>query len=284
MKTKSILFYLLALCNYSLLLAQKDGLYYNKEYYQCENKWVALPQKEGDDKYLYGVVYLDGSAGYTFDYQGDFTVVNNKFVRDNKPRESSMKYRIETRWAKLAILPDEKIKEMGLPTEPDWLKIYREGENDTDRLYRKGYLLNEIGGCQEAIPVLLQAYAKEPEYKGVLFELAFAYNATEQFEKAIEILKKGIAKEPKNYMFYRELGYAYVQSGNVSEAEKIYTKGIALSTDKSQNAEMAFNMAGHYYRVKDKTNFAKWAAIVKKNSTEDTHFLENLTIMENELK
>lgn len=266
------------------VFSQKDGLYYNKEYYQCENKWVALPQKEGENKYLYGVVYLDGTAGYTFDYQGDFTVVNNKFVRDPKPRENSLKYRIEKSWPQLAILPDEKIKEMGLPAEPDWLKIYREGEDNTDRLYRKGFILNEIEASTEAIPVLLKAYTKDPNHDGVAFELAFAYNATEQYSKAIDLLTKAIANNPKNYMFYRELGYAYLHLNNITEAEKTYTKGVAMSTDNNQSAEMAFNMAGHYYRVKDKANFAKWATIVRKNTKEDSRFLPYISKMESELK
>lgn len=282
---KQYLLLLALLCGAVLTAtAQKDGLYYNKPYYQCENKWVALPQKEGEQNYLYGFLYLDGTAGYTFDYQGNFTVANGKFIKDDKPREASMKYRIEKGWPELAILPDEKVKEMGLPSEPDWLYIYREKENDVDRLHRKGFILNDIEASAEAIPVLLKAYAKEPHYEGVEFELAFAYNATEQYSKAIEVLKKAIAYNSKNYMFYRELGYSYVHSGNVAEAEKTYSKGIAMSTDNAQSAEMAFNMAGHYYRTKDKANFAKWHNVVKKYATADSPFLTYLAQMETELK
>ena len=169
--------------------AQKNGLNFDKKFYECENKWVALPQKEGEKEYMYGMVYLDGQAGYTFDYQGTFTVTNSKFVKDNKPREASMKYRIEKNWTLLAVLSDQRVKEMGLPAEPDWLHIYRDGEDTTARLHHKGFILNDIGATAEAISVLLKAYTKESHYEGVEFELAFAYNAAEQYDKAIEVLK-----------------------------------------------------------------------------------------------
>lgn len=264
--------------------AQKDGLNFDKKFYECENKWVALPQKEGQQEYMYGVVYLDEQAGYTFDYQGTFMVTNGKFVKDNKPREASMKYRIEKNWTLLALLPEQRIKEMGLPTEPEWLHIYREGEDTTARLVRKGFILNALEASPEAIPVLLKAYAKDPHHKGLEFELGYAYNATEQYSKAIEVLKKAIEHDPKNYMLYKEIGYAYLYSGNVSEAEKSYNKGISVSEDKSLSEEMAFNMAGHYYQTKDKANFAKWQAIVKKNAAKDSRFLNYLAQMETELK
>lgn len=279
-----LLFIATFLFSFHTAYSQKDGLYFDKKYYECENKWVALPQKEGENKYIYGFVYLDGTAGYTFDVQGDFTVNGGKFSKDNKQRESSLKYRIPKRYALLAILPDSALKQMGLPKEPDWLKIYKEGEDNTDRLLRKGFLLNDVEASAEALPVLLKAYAKDPHYKGLEFELAFAYNATGQYAKAIEVLKKALSADPENYRFYKELGYAYLQMQNATEAEKIYTRGISISKDDDQSGEMAFNMAGYYYGLKDKVNFAKWAATAKKYMKDTSPFKPYLEKMETELK
>ncbi|MFP9117785.1 tetratricopeptide repeat protein [Flavobacterium sp. RNTU_13] len=279
-----LLFIATFLFSVHMAYGQKDGLYFDKKYYECENKWVALPQKEVENTYIYGFVYLDGSAGYTFDVQGNFSVNSGKFSKDNTQRESSLKYRLPKRYALLAILPDIALKQMGLPKEPDWLKIYREGEDNTDRLVNKGFLLNDVEASAEAIPVLLKAYGKDPHYKGLEFELAFAYNATEQYTTAIEVLKKALSVDPENYMFYRELGYSYLHNQNAAEAEKLYTKGISISKDDDQSAEMAFNMAGHYYGLKDKVNFAKWAATAKKYMKDTSPFKPYLEKMETELK
>ncbi len=55
----SSLFFIIFL---NTVTAQKDILISDKEYFRCENKWVVLPQKEGETNFMYGFVYLDRQA------------------------------------------------------------------------------------------------------------------------------------------------------------------------------------------------------------------------------
>lgn len=264
-----------------MLHAQDDILKFDKDYYKCENKWIALPKKEKDSTFMYAFVYLDRSAGFTLSYEGDFLIgQEGKFKSFPKSRDSRIIYRIPDNYALLAIIPDDKIAEMGLPMQPDWLPIYREGENKTEELIRRGYHFNHVGGSDVAIPVLLKAYTKEPHAKGLEFELSYAYNATGQPEKAIEVLDKALKNDPNNFMFLRELGYAYMLLNKPEEAIRIYEKGISLSDDKFQQSEMALNAAGIYYRSKNREKFEEWAKKVKKYADKDSGYYKNILIME----
>lgn len=277
---------LLTLIAFALCLsagAQESLLVFDRQYYQCENKWVALP-KGNDGKYILGVVYLDRQAGFTLNYKGMFTV-NEKgiFELDPLDDQTNMIYRLPESYAKVALIPEAKITEMKLDPEPDWLSVYRKGENEVGELVKRGYFFNHVGGSDIAITILEEAYKKEPHAENLEFELSYAYNATEQPEKAITLLNKALENAPKNYMFYRELGYAYIHAGKTEEAEKTYTKGIGIATDATQQAEMAFNMAGAYYTQKNKAKFDQWAPIVKKYAAEDSIYLEYLLKMEKEM-
>ncbi|MEL1242655.1 hypothetical protein AAEO56_00160 [Flavobacterium sp. DGU11] len=260
--------------------AQESLLQFDKKYYECENKWVALPLTEKDTAYMIGVVYLDEQAGFTFGYEGKMTITDKYRSHIESPRTNRMIYRIPEEYTQMAIIPDAKVQEMNLPTEPDWLPIYRKGEDEVQSQVKRGFHFNHIGGSLQAIPILLKAYAKEPHAEGLEFELAYAYNAIEQPAKAIEVLEKAIKNDPKNYMFYRELGYSYILADKFGDAEKTYKKGIAMSDNAYQQAEMAFNMAGAYYRLKDKKKFDEWVAITRKYAKEDTIYFKNLLLLE----
>ncbi len=173
---------------------------------------------------------------------------------------------------------------MKLPLLPDWLSVYREGENEISQLVRRGFIYNDLGASDLALPILLEAYKTDPHFKSLEFELAFAYNALEQPEKAIHVLESALKNDPENSLFYRELGYSYKHLKNTDKAESIYNKGISISKNDTEKAEMAFNMAGMYYEGKNKKKFDEWAVIVKKYAEKDSVYLQYLTKMETSLK
>jgi len=270
---------------FNTVTAQKDILIPDKQYFRCENKWVAIPPKEGDTDYIYGFVYLDRQAGFTFDLDGHFNIAENgKFNITPHERESNIKYRLEPNTRLFAIIQPEQLKEMNLPAEPEWLSIYRKDEDETDQQVRRGFIYNDVGASDLAVPILLEAYKKEPHFESLEFELAFAYNALEQPEKAIQILESALKNDPENSLFYRELGYSYKHLKNTDKAESTYIKGISISKDAVEKAEMAFNMAGLYYESKNKKKFDEWAAIVKKYAEKDSVYLQELNKLETLLK
>lgn len=275
-----ITLFLFALLSFNCAIAQQSDLKFDKDYYRCENKWVSLPLKQGDSIQTFGFVYLDRTAGFTINVGGTYSIKNNIFIAKPHEKTTNMIYRFSPGYSLLAILPDYRLKQMKLPAQPDWLHIYREGENETSQLLRRGFIYNDIGASDLALDPLLKAYAKEPHFKELEFELSFAYNALEKPERAVEVLQKAIKNDSKNYMFYRELGYSFVHLNKQDEAEKIYKKGIAMSDNDFQKSEMAFNMAGSYYRSGNRKKFDEWAAVVKKYASKDSIYLNNLTAIE----
>jgi len=152
--------------------AQENQLRFDKEYYECENKYVLLPKMEKDTTYMLGVVYLDVMAGFSFNVEGRVDVdKSSKFTLINTLPQSRIIHRIDGDFPKMAIVPDAKVAQMGLPKEPDWLNIYREGENEVEGQVKRGYHFNHIGGSLQAIPILIKAYAKDPHARALNLNL-----------------------------------------------------------------------------------------------------------------
>ncbi|RRJ91399.1 tetratricopeptide repeat protein [Flavobacterium macacae] len=267
-----------------VIFAQENILEFDKMFYESEDHWVAFPPKEGENKYMYGFIYLDNTAGYTFHFGGNFSVdAKGKFTSEEKRAATRMIRRLEPNTMKMAIIPDAKLKELELPKVPDWLEIYKSDET-AETLTRKGYHLNHIGASKNAVPVLLKAYKMSPHEKGLEFELSYAYNAIGEFQKAVEVLEKALKNNANDPMFYRELGYSFINLEKPLEAEKIYKIGISILKDDSQKAEMAYNMAVVYYQSKEKSKFEVWAKQVKKFAKPESQYAKNIILREDELK
>jgi len=265
---KKLLFLTILVSNYCI----GQSLKFETKYYDAVDKWVAFDKEESDSTYIFGFIYIDEQAGFTFNYETDFKITEKGLEKIPREMVGYMKTRLEPNTAHVHILNNEQVKQLDLPEQPDWLKFYKSNEDDISYLRKVGYLFNHVGASKNAIEPLLKAYNIEPHFKGLEFELAYAYNATKNFEKAIEILTKAIKNDPKNFWFLRELGFAYLNLGNLEKAEETYIKGIALSDNKNQKAEMAVNMSQGYFKTKNKPKFDEWAKITKQHTDEGSMF------------
>ena len=101
-------------------------LKFNSNFYDCENKWVAIPKKADSDIYGIGFIYLDGLAGITIEIEGRFKIDSNqKLVRlDNGPKMSSVKHTLGKNTVQFAVLSPSQVKDLGLNQVPNWLKNY----------------------------------------------------------------------------------------------------------------------------------------------------------------
>ncbi len=265
---KKLLLFTILLSNYCF----GQTLKFETEYFDAVDKWIAFDKNDEDSTYIFGFIYIDEQAGFTFDYDSRFKITNNKLEKLPREFESSIKSRLSPNTAYVHILNPDEIKQLGLPSEPDWLKHYKTNENKVSYLTKNGYHYNHVGASKNAIKPLLEAYKIEPNYKGLEFELAYAYNATKNHEQAIEILTKAIENDPKNFWYLRELGFAYKNIGKLDKAEETYIKGIAISDDKNQKAEMAINMAQSYFQTKNKEKFDEWAKITQQYAEKNSQF------------
>lgn len=262
-------------------IGQNQELKFTTKYYDAVDKWIAFDKKAEDSTYTVGFIYIDETAGFTFNYESPFLIKNNGLEKLPRILESSFKIRLAQNTANVAILSDEEISQLNLPKEPDWLKYYKVNENENSYLVRVGLLYNSVGASQNAIEPLLKVYEKEPHFQGLEFELAYAYNAINDFDKAISVLNKAIKNDPNNFWYYRELGYAFVNQNKIDAAEKTYLRGIRLTKEKNQRAEMALNMARGYFQIKDKTKFGKWIKLTKKYADKNFQFHQYITYFEN---
>jgi len=265
---KKLLFLSILISNLSF----SQELKFDKKFTDAVDKWVAFDKDTNDSTYIYGFIYIDEQAGFTFDYDSRFKI--NQKTLESLPNEmkSSIKSRLSPNTANVHILTANEIKQLNLPNQPDWLKLYKSNENTVIYYKNIGYHYNHIGASQNAIEPLLKGYAIEPHFEGLEFELAYAYNATKNHSKAIEILNKAIKNDSNNFWFLRELGFAYKNIENLEKAEETYKKGIAISNDKNQKAEMAINMAQSYFQIKNKQKFEEWVNITKKYIDKGSQF------------
>lgn len=253
-----------------------QDLNFNTRFFDAVDKWVAF-EKNGDQKeYGYGFIYIDEDAGFTFDYTSDFKITDEGFENISREFQGMFKSRLTANTANVHILTDRQIAQLQLPAQPEWLEVYKRNENELSYLVKIGSSYNHVGASINALKPLSQVYAVNPHYEGVEFELAYAYNATENYEKAFEVLTKAIGKDPKNFLFFKELGFASLRMGKIEKAEETYKKGIALTNDNQQKSEMALNMTHSYFLLKNRAKFDEWEKITKKYMEKDSQFNQYL--------
>ena len=254
----------------------------DKIYHEVIDNWVMFPKD--NTSYFYGFVYLDETAGFTLHIEGEFKIDGNGLFVENKPLKNSiMKLRLSSESRLFAVMPKEKIKELNLPDEPDWLEIYRMDKNTIQYLYSLGYAFNAAGESTLALDPLLAAYSKEPDYKGLVFELAYAFNATGEYEKATSVLERAIKNDPKNFYLYRELGYTLCGLQRLEEAERVYQESLLLTDDNGQRSEVGINMVQAYYYADDKEKFEKWYKYTKQYADPKSEIYKYLELYKAEM-
>jgi len=251
---------------FSICLTQtraQSTLNFDKRFVQCEDRWVAFQVNE-DSSHSYGFIYIDEQAGLTLNLEGSFKIASdNKFV-PTKMDSTNVKVRLEPNNVKVAIIPNSKFEELQISEIPDWLKYYKTDTASIERLFKWGFLYNSWDESVKALTFLEKAQKINSKYKGLEFELAYAYNSLAQYDKAIPVLESAIEDMPNDCLLYKELSYAQMHFGSLAKASVTCKKGISICSDKELRAEIAYNLAYQYYLKKDKDNFADWASETKK--------------------
>lgn len=273
---KNTITFLCALFILNISFAQSDtkaAFTFDKKYFEAVDTWAVFPKKEKDTTYIMAFIYIDEEAGFTMKYQSNILItpegLKNKPVLDDN---TNMIARLTPNTIDVAILTPQQVTALGLPEQPDWLKIYKQDAEKVSYLKNIGYHYNHVGASKLALIPLLKAYEKEPHYNGLEFELSYAYNAIGQFEKAITVLENAIHNNPNNYYFFRELGFSYKNLNRVEDAERIYKKGISISDNDFEKSEMAVNMAQTYFQLRNKTKFDEWAKLTRKYAEKDSRY------------
>lgn len=250
--------YLLFLCNN--LFAQST-LRFDKSYIECEDKWIAQPSE--DSSYTFGFIYIDPQAGPTMHYGGNFKIAaDGKFIPGKGLDISgTMKVRLEPSQFRVAIIPENKFTELQIPAIPDWLHAYKIDPLPVAVLYKRGYTFNEWDKPELALIALETAQQTDPNYPELSSELAYTYNALGKYEKALDVINDA---KVKTCYSYKELTYALIKLGQLAEANTKCKEAMSVCNDKPMKAEIAFNLALEYYKIKDKANYTIWSNETKK--------------------
>ena len=258
-------------------------LKFETPFYDALNKWVLFDSKNENKEYILGYIYIDGSAGYSLRYNG--LVVNDdsglKLV--SKPEKSLMVYRLDGRTSNVYVLNDKNRKSLNLNLEPDYFENYK-FSNPLDLLYKQGNLLNGMQLSKAAIKPLEELYSKNKNYKGLSFELGYAYNATGAPEKGISILEEYLKGNNNDYWAMKELMLAYLLTNNLENAKELYNQIMKIAPNNSLKAEVSSYIARAYFDLKDKENFEKWIAVAESYSNDNIQVKNYIQVLKNNFK
>src|SRR4051812_5166147 len=83
------------MCAFTAMSQNAPDLKFDQNFTSCEKKWVVF-EPDANYRYPYGFIYIDMSAGFTFDLKGFISVQpDGKFLVDNKPSQNgAVKYRL----------------------------------------------------------------------------------------------------------------------------------------------------------------------------------------------
>ena len=265
---KRCLFIILALCavgayaqtnpNQQPFKTVHGDIQFTTPFYDAENQWSVVSKDPQKNKYLFGMVYLDNTAGYTFAAEGFFQVdAQGRVFRDSSDYINNQRIvqRITGNGGKSALIPAAMLADLKVPAEPFWLAVYQPAANrntDVDKI-NHGRFLNGLKVPVKALAYLEPVYKINPHAPGLEFELSYAYNVLGRYADAEAVLKSAIANTPDNGSLYAELGFAYTQTSKFANAIEAFTKGLVIAKQKNDNffrSTMANNLVLVYAELK----------------------------------
>jgi len=239
-------------------LNAQSKLNFEKRFVESEDKWVAF-QKNKDNAYAFGFIYIDSEAGLTLNFEGTFEISSDgKFIRMEQDSLFNMKMRLQPNNVLVAFIPESKFSELKIDTIPEWLKYYKKDENSIERLYRWGYLYNSWRECEKALTFLEKANKINPKFKGLAVELAYSYNCTNRFDNAASILEEELRTNNSDAYVSKEYIYTFSKNGKIDKAIKQYKTAKKTIKDKTYDVENCFNIMQYFYVQGDKKNFNIW--------------------------
>jgi len=259
------------------------SLVFNQRYTQCERKWVAFPKKGVKESYSYGIVYIDAQAGFTFDVRGAFKIdKDGHYIADTSFSDNTTtKMRLIRSTVHLALVPVAHFAELYITPQPGWLKSYYSYTDTLAHNLHWGITYNDLDQCDTALVYLNKVYAVQPHYKGLEYEMIFAYNTLGDYDGAIKTIEAALPADPMNVLYYRELGYAYLKQRNYDKAISTYKTGINLcfaDHQRETKADMAINLAEVYKSSGSDDQYKYWGKLAKlwaKPETDLYNFIVN---------
>ncbi|MGM9476531.1 hypothetical protein ACS5PU_08870 [Pedobacter sp. GSP4] len=264
------LFILLLLCTFDA--KAQHGLTFDKRLLDCENKWIAIALDSGS-KYAFGYVYLDNSAGLTFNLKGAFTIENDTYKAKNV---IEVKHRITPTDVKVAIIPAEKLKQLNVEAQPLAYTSYIGSNNKNDRYFKLGQTYNNWKAYKMAWKSLNAISCDPYIYPNFGLEELVSENRenAKQVNTAFRVYNTNYNEVYKRDIFWM------AQANKMKIAEETYLEAIRYCTDEFAKADMAYNIAYQYFKTSNTEKFNIWCKEVNRWITPNANYAEKIEKMQ----
>lgn len=255
---------------------------FDTTFVDTENQYIVMPITPEKTDFVFGVSYYDFSTGYSFRYLGEFKVEKEKYVKVQKKEEEKPSfwiYRWENLGLKVAILPKNRVEELGLEYPPSFLKDYVSDDPIEEQIVDKASSMNGAGFSDLALSPLEKLNQENYKSEKLFFELAFAYNAIGKFSEAERVLEKAINNGFLTDLIRKEYIFSLIYQNQLDRAEKFLFANLDRYEDESYKAESIINFIVSSNRQNKKEKAKKWLNIFKEE-IKDKRYDSHLTKLE----
>lgn len=232
--------------------AEAGELEFNQTIADCENKWFGA--ETGAGEVILGYVYVDPSAGFTFEHYGTLEEIGGglRAVQSEIAREARVIQRIGHNFPAIC-LSQAQVAELGLPATPETMKFYKDDRPPAEHHAAWAYHYNHIGASDKALVHVSKAIAAGAASTDLTFEHAFALNVLGRFDETITLLEPDLASGDMTGDLIAELAYARMMKGETLRAIELYTQAIDHDegNPSTRRWEFAQNIAAAYERLGD---------------------------------
>jgi tetratricopeptide (TPR) repeat protein len=236
-----------------------DAIRFDQGVANCENKWFAAKGKDGT--VTLGYVYIDPSAGFTFEHYGqlDSTAGGLRAIKSELYDKARVIHRIEQNFA-ASCLTEVQVAALGLPLSPASIKAYKDNRSAGEHHASWASHYNHICASGLALEHVLKAIALGYSSPGLTFEHAYALNALGRFDETVSLLAPAMASGAKTGDLIAELAYARLMRGEYQQAIELYARAIDHNTEKpsTRRWEFASNIAAAYEKLGNTSQRDAW--------------------------
>jgi hypothetical protein len=255
----------------------QNGLTFDKRLLDCEDKWIAV-SLDSESKYAYGFVYLDYSAGLTFDLYGSFTVDSGAY----KPKIVNIKRsRITPTEVKVAIIPTERLKELAVEEFPTKYKNYAGNNNRNYRYIKFIQIFNnwkEYNMASKYVLALSETERGSPSY---IEEDPTDKN--KKIRKTFEITTANFGRYAKKEEVYKRDIFTFTQANKMEEAEQAYLHALIYCSNEASKADMAYNITYQYYKNSNREKFDFWCKEINRWIIPEDIYADKIKMMASKL-
>jgi tetratricopeptide (TPR) repeat protein len=234
-------------------------LQFDQRIADCENKWFAAEAADGG--LVLGYVYIDPSAGFTFEYYGNLDNSGDtlRAVKSELHAEARLITRIGNNFP-AACFTESQAEALGLPSSPPSMKFYQDDRSAGDHHASWASHYNHIGASEIALKHVSSALDAGHESPGLNFEHAFALNVLERFDETIALVGPLLGAGSTTDDLIAELAYAHLRRGEYQRAIDLYTQAVAHNPadPSTRRWEFARNIAVAYDQLGDGKSRDEW--------------------------